>query len=66
MESKRLPIKVKRTPGGFRIELASGPCFYLYATKDDRVARAMPLWPEAEQLAKDIARALTDAWSKPR
>jgi len=53
-------------PGGFRIQFADGAYLYLYATRDDRVARDMPLWPEAEQLAKDVARTLTEAWSKSR
>jgi hypothetical protein len=59
-----LPIKVKKVPGGFRIELADGGHLYIYATADNRVGREMPLWPEAETLAKDVARALTEAWSK--
>jgi hypothetical protein len=62
----RLPIKVKKVPGGFRIEFADGGHPYVYATADDRVAREMPLWPEAEALAKDVARTLTEAWSKSR
>jgi hypothetical protein len=64
MASNRLPIKVKRMPGGFRIEFADGAYLYLYATRDNNVGRTMPLFPEAEALAKDLARTLTDAWSK--
>jgi hypothetical protein len=30
---------------------------HIYATADDRVARDMPLWPQAEALAKDVAHA---------
>ena|GEM_PF-3327517 len=59
----RLPIKVVRVAGGARIDFADGRQLYAYGREPEiaRQANAMTR-VEAEQLAADVARALTRAW----
>ena len=63
MPDTRLPIKIKRIPDGFIVNLADGRKLWIYGREPEvaRVANTMTL-AEAEQLAKDVARALTEAW----
>jgi hypothetical protein len=63
MTDSRLPIKIKRIPGGFTVDLADGRKLWIYGREPAvaRAANAMTL-EQAEQLAKDVARALTAAW----
>jgi hypothetical protein len=59
----RLPIKIKRIPGGYTVNLSDDRKLWIYGRKAEiaNQAHAMTL-AEAEQLAKDVARALTEAW----
>jgi len=63
MPDARLPIRIKRIPGGYTVNLADGNKLWIYGRKPEiaKQAHAMTL-DEAEQLAKDVARALTEAW----
>ena len=63
MPEARLPIKIKRIPGGFTVNLADGRKLWIYGREPEvaRAANSMTL-EQAEQLAKDVARALTEAW----
>ena len=63
MPDARLPIKVKRIPGGYTVNLADGRRLWIYGREPEvaRAANSMTL-EQAEQLAKDVARALTEAW----
>jgi hypothetical protein len=65
MSDARLPIKVVRIPGGAMLRLANGQCIHIYGREPEiaRTAGTMTL-EEAEALAKDVARALTEAWGK--
>ena len=67
MASKRLPIKIKKTPGGYRLDFGtSGASLYIYPTADEqRVDQTAPTFPEAEEFVRDVARTLTDAWRPP-
>ena len=60
MPDARLPIKVKRIPGGYTVNLADGRRLWIYGREPEvaRAANSMTL-EQAEQLAKDVARALT-------
>jgi hypothetical protein len=61
MPDARLPIKFRRIPGGFTVDLADGRKLWIYGREPEvaRAANAMTL-AEAETLAKDVARALMD------
>lgn len=64
MESSRLPIKIKKVPGGYRLEFGNGLAkAYIYATDQQRVEPIAPSWEDAEALAKDVARTLRAAWT---
>lgn len=67
MTDSRLPIKIKRIPGGYTLNLADGRKLWIYGREPQvaRAADAMTL-DEAEQLAKDVARALTRQWGVER
>lgn len=61
----RLPVTLRKIPGGYAIQL--GPdkraTFYLYVEHDVRRVDPGHLLPdEAEALAKDVARALRHAF----
>lgn len=66
MSDPRLPITIKRIPGGVTINLATGERMFLYGRDSVDVARQSGdmTREEAEQLAADVARTLTDAWGK--
>ena len=66
MTDSRLPITVVRIPGGAKLRFANGESLYVYG-RDPKIAsqaNAMTL-EEAEALAKDVARALSEAWGEP-
>jgi len=65
MSAPRLPIKIKRIPGGFTLNLADGNRLWIYGREPEiaKQANTMTL-EEAEQMAKDVARALTKAWGE--
>lgn len=65
MSDARLPIKVLRIPGGAVVRLATGERLYIYGRDPEgaRAAHSMTT-EEAEALAKDVARALTEAWAE--
>lgn len=64
MPNHRLPLKVIRIPGGAKIDLATGGSLYIYG-RDPEVARSANAMTrqQAEELAADMARALTAQWS---
>lgn len=67
MSDARLPIKVLRTPGGAVLRFASGERLYVYGRDPEGASAAHSMTTEeAEALAKDVARALTEAWEKRR
>lgn len=65
MADRRLPLRVTRLSSGYAVRLADGrAAAFVYYREDETVARAAAVLtqPEAEDLAKEIARLLTDAW----
>ena len=58
----RLPLRVKRAGESYQIVDAAGRSIYIYFEDDETRRSAMQRWTsaEAETLAKQIARALTD------
>jgi hypothetical protein len=62
MPDARLPIKVLRIPGGAVVR-ATGERLYIRGRDSEGATHAMTL-DEAEQLAEDVARALTEAWTE--
>jgi len=65
MPDTRLPIKVLRIPGGAVVRLATGERLYIYGRRPEiaKQAKSMTI-EEAEALATDVARTLTEAWSE--
>ena len=60
---KRLPIKIKRIPGGYRLDFGERQA-RLYVYSESERANPTGLQPhEAEAFAKAVARALTEAWA---
>jgi len=63
MTNFRLPIKVLRIPGGAMLRFANSESLYVYGRDPEIASQAHAMTLEAaEALAKDVARALTDAW----
>ena len=63
MPDARLPIKVIRIPGGAVLQFANGEQLYAYGRDAEIASQAKAMTREAaEQLAKDVARTLTEAW----
>jgi hypothetical protein len=64
MSDHRLPLKVIRIPGGAKIVLATGESLYVYGREPEvaRAANAMTR-QQSEELAAEVARALTAQWS---
>lgn len=64
MSNARLPITVVRIPGGAMLRFANGESLYVYGRDPEIASQANAMTLEAaEELAKDVARALTKAWS---
>lgn len=66
MADARLPLKIRRLPGGFAIQFADGRCAliaYGHATPDNAHAANGLTFDEARAVAQDVARALTRMWS---
>ena len=63
MPDDRLPMKIHKTPGGGYICFANGTKLYAYG-RDEPGARQVNDMSreEAEELLKDVAGALTEAW----
>ena len=63
MPDQRFPLKVIRIPGGAKIILATGEVLYVYGREPEvaRAANAMTR-QQAEELAAEVARALTAQW----
>jgi len=61
----RLPIEIKRIPGGALLTLATGQRIYIHGREPEiaRVADDMTR-EQAEALAKDVARALSEVWKR--
>jgi lipocalin len=55
MPDARLPIKVKRIPGGYTVDLADGRKLWIYG-REPEVARA------AKAMTLDEARATDEGW----
>lgn len=65
MPDTRLPIKVIRIPGGAMLQFANGEKLYVYGRDPEIANQAKAMTREAaEALARDVARALTEAWGK--
>ena len=65
MADARLPLTIRRLPGGFCIQFADGrPAIIIYGRQPHvaRAANALTI-DEAKALAQDVAKALTIAWS---
>jgi len=63
MPDARLPIKIKRIPGGYTVNLADRNKLWIYGRDAEIANQAHAMTPdEAEQLAKEVGRALTEAW----
>jgi hypothetical protein len=61
----RLPVTLKKTPGGYLIRCGDDKaCLYIY-TESDRIDRRHLDPAEAEAFARDVARALRQAWVVP-
>lgn len=62
----RLPIKLRKTPGGYAIQCGPDERAVLYIYEQTDPLRAVDsrhlLADEAEALAKDVARALQRMW----
>jgi hypothetical protein len=67
MSDGRLPIRIKKIPGGAVLRLATGQRIFIYGREPEvaRTANTMTR-DQAEALAKDIARALSEAWGATR
>ena len=65
MSDPRLPIRIRSFTGGYVLALADGNRLWIYS-RDLTIAKAArALTPEeAKALAKEVARALTKAWSE--
>ena len=58
----RLPVKLRKTPGGFVVECGDPQArLYIY-TESERISRRHLDPTAAEAFAKDVARALRQAW----
>lgn len=63
MSDGRLPIKIKKIPGGSMLTLGNGQRIHIYGREPEVARTANTMTREqAEALAKDVARALTLAW----
>ena len=63
MTNARLPITVVRIPGGAMLRFANGETLYVYGRDPEIAIQAHAMTREAaEALAKEVARALTEAW----
>jgi hypothetical protein len=58
----RLPVKLRRTPGGFAIECGDRRALLYIYTESERIDRRHLDPTAAEAFAKDVARALRQAW----
>jgi len=64
MLDARLPIKVLRIPGGAVIRFATGERLYVYGRDPEAASAAQSMTAEeADALAREVARALTEAWN---
>ena len=67
MLDRRLPLKIRRLPGGYVIQHADGVravFVYGHSTPDNaRAANGLTI-DEAKALAQEVARALTAAWKR--
>jgi hypothetical protein len=61
----RLPLKIRQLPGGYAIEFPDGRRPVMVWGREPHVAAAAKALTidEARELAQEIARALTAAWS---
>ena len=65
MPDPRLPLHIKSLPGGYAIEFSDGRSpIYIYGREPHATTGVNSLTlDEARALAKEVARALTAAWS---
>ena len=64
MADTRLPLKIRRLPGGFAIQYADGRralIVYGHPAGNAHAANGLT-FDEAKAVAQDVARALTAAW----
>jgi hypothetical protein len=64
MVDKRLPITIKKLPGGYRLQFADGKSSLMIYGADSSIAHASGSLSteEAAQLAKEVADILSKAW----
>jgi hypothetical protein len=61
---QHLPIKIRRIPGGFRLDCGEGVPAKLYVYAESKRANPSGMdEAEAKEFAREVARALTAAWS---
>jgi hypothetical protein len=58
----RLPVTLKKTPGGYLIRCGDDKAILYVYCESERVDRRHLDHAEAEAFAKDVARALRQAW----
>lgn len=67
MADNRLPITIKKLPGGYRLQFADGKSSLMVYGADAGIAHASGALSteEARRLAEEIADILTEAWGAP-
>ena len=66
MSDPRLPIAIKKLPGGYRLQFSDGKSsMMVYGTGADTAHATGALSvEEARALAEEVVRVLTEAWSR--
>ena len=66
MSDPRLPIAIKKLPGGYRLQFNDGKSsMMVYGTGADiALASGSLTTEEARALAEEVVRILTDAWGR--
>jgi hypothetical protein len=64
MVDNRLPITIRKLPGGYRLQFADGKSSLMVYGADSGIAHASGSLSteEAGQLAEEVADILTEAW----
>jgi hypothetical protein len=67
MEENRLPITIRKLPGGYRLQFADGKSSLMVYGANAGIAHASGSLntEEARQLAEEIADILTEVWGAP-
>jgi hypothetical protein len=67
MADSRLPITIKKLPGGYRLQFADGKSSLMVYGAESGIAHASGSLSteEARRFAEEIADILTEAWGAP-